>query len=93
MKILEQVMFSPHNLKWIDLSFNELVKIDEDILEFKLLNKLYLHGNKIANFHDVPKIGKLAHIRHFQLHGNPCAKIQNYRLFVIGLNKKDSFPS
>jgi len=32
--ILESVMFSPRNLQWLDLSYNYLVKINEEIPMF-----------------------------------------------------------
>ena len=84
-KVLEQVMYSPHKLKWLDLSHNKLKNIDEDIFSFPFLNTFYLQSNIIETFHDIIKLSRLENLRHLQLNGNPCSKIFNYRLFVIGM--------
>ena len=50
---LELVMNCPNKLKWLDLSFNYLTKIEPDILDFPELKTLYLHGNFIHNLDEV----------------------------------------
>ena len=47
--VLEAVMYHSKNLLWLDISYNYLTTIDEDILEFPELKTLYLHGNYIQN--------------------------------------------
>ncbi len=37
----------PEDIAWLDLSFNEITTINDDILEFPALKMIYLHGNKI----------------------------------------------
>ena len=48
-EVLDAVMYHSKNLLWLDLSYNYLTTIDEDILEFPELKTLYLHGNYIQN--------------------------------------------
>lgn len=43
---LEVVEF-PEDIAWLDLSFNGIASISDDILHFQALKMLYLHGNKI----------------------------------------------
>lgn len=45
--VLEAVMYHSKNLLWLDISYNYLTTIDEDLLEFPELKTLYLHGNYI----------------------------------------------
>lgn len=48
--VLTDVMWkSPVNLTWIDLSYNYLVTIDEEILKFPNLQNLYLQYNYIKD--------------------------------------------
>merc|ERR1719316_1587018 len=47
---LEFVMDDPlRNLQWIDLSFNQLHTIQAELLSFKQMKALYLHGNRIKS--------------------------------------------
>jgi len=46
----------PTQLLWLNLSFNYLVKIDEEILNFPNLKSLQLHGNYIADLEEVRKL-------------------------------------
>lgn len=59
------------NLQSIDISFNELTKIDESITQFPNIRSLYIHGNQIGNFHEVQKLIKMSNLRRLTLHGNP----------------------
>merc|ERR1712134_210072 len=65
------------HLQSIDLSFNELNKIDEAILLFPNIRSLYLHGNQISN------LTKISKLRRLTLHGNPIETMPNYRPRVI----------
>ncbi|KNC53570.1 leucine rich repeat containing 51 [Thecamonas trahens ATCC 50062] len=49
---LAEVLDEPAELKWIDLSFNALVDIDEVLTFFPHLTTLYLHGNNIGALPD-----------------------------------------
>ena len=46
-RVLVDVMYNSHNLIWLDLSYNYLETIENDLLEFQNLKTLYLHGNYI----------------------------------------------
>jgi Leucine-rich repeat (LRR) protein len=53
-------MWNSSRLQWIDLSYNYLEKIeDEIVLNFPCLKTLYLHGNYILNIEEVKKLGGL----------------------------------
>lgn len=54
--ILGTVMWNHEQLKWVDLSYNYLVKIEPEILMFKNLKTLYLHGNYIYEMAEVEKL-------------------------------------
>lgn len=54
--ILGVVMWNHDQLKWIDLSYNKLVKIEPEILKFKQLKTLYYHGNYIYEMAEVQKL-------------------------------------
>jgi len=49
-------MWNHDRLKWIDLSYNYLVKIEPEILRFTELKTLYLHGNYISEMVEVQKL-------------------------------------
>lgn len=82
---LEIVMKVPSRLKWLDLSFNYLTKVEPDILDFPELKCLYLHGNYIYNLEEVKKLSNLENLIGLTLHGNPIEQIPGYRLFVLGI--------
>jgi hypothetical protein len=42
---------------------------------------LYMHGNQIANMHDVLKLAKLESLQKLTLHGNPIAEAKNYKMW------------
>merc|ERR1711973_692996 len=93
------------HLQSIDLSFNELNKIDEAILLFPNIRSLYLHGNQISNLNELNKLTKISKLRRLTLHGNPIETMPNYRPRVIlllqnlksfdfsGITKNDRFVS
>lgn len=41
---------------WLDLSYNYLETIEMDLLQFKQLRTLYLHGNYISNLEETKKL-------------------------------------
>lgn len=59
---LSVVMNVPAKLKWLDLSFNYLTKLEPDILDFPELKTLYLHGNYIHNLEEVRKLSNLENL-------------------------------
>jgi Leucine-rich repeat (LRR) protein len=82
---LEIVMKVPSKLKWLDLSFNYLTKVEPDILDFPELKALYLHGNYIYNLEEVKKLSNLENLISLTLHGNPIEQIPGYRLYALGI--------
>ena len=53
---LEAVMWDSKNLMWLDLSYNFLTTIDDELTNFKELKTLYLHGNYISNLDETKKL-------------------------------------
>ena len=49
----------PSQLQWLNLSYNFLIKIENEILNFVNLKSLQLHGNYIADIEQVKKLGKI----------------------------------
>jgi Leucine-rich repeat (LRR) protein len=82
---LEVVMNFPSKLKWLDLSFNYLTKIESEILNFPELKTLYLHGNYIYQLEEARKLGNLGNLLSLTLHGNPIEQIPGYRLYILGI--------
>ena len=78
-------MYEPHNLTWLNLSYNYLVKIDEEILHFPNLKSLNLQGNYIKSLEEVRKLNNLSEIYALALNGNPIEGIKGYRMIVLGL--------
>lgn len=73
----------PEEVAWLDLSFNEITVISEDILEFPALKMIYLHGNKIRKFSDLAILKRLPNLYSVTLHGNPVENYPNYRSSMI----------
>ena len=42
-----------------------------------------MHGNQIANLHDVLKLAKLENLQKLTLHGNPIAEGKNYKMWCV----------
>lgn len=84
-RLADRVLDNPAYLSWLDLSFNEINEIGEDIEKFTNLKILYLHGNKIANIADILKLRKLQNLRSLTLHGNPIEDVPCYRGYIIYL--------
>jgi len=78
-----QLLDDPARLAWLDLSFNKLDTIPEEIFAFTELTTLYLHGNAISRPREFAKLARLPKLRNITLHGNPIEKLPNYRLRVM----------
>jgi len=93
------------NLQSIDLSFNELTKINACLTKYPNIRSLYLHGNAIDNFAEIKKLKNMPNLRRLTLHGNPLDHIPQYRACIIsqlpqlksfdfsGVTKNDRFVS
>ena len=84
-KVLLDVMYNSQNLIWLDLSYNYLETIENDLLEFEQLKTLYLHGNYISNLEETKKLNGFRDLQSLTLYGNPIETIQQYRLWVLGV--------
>lgn len=79
-------MWNSNKLMWIDLSYNYLEKIEDEIVtNFPNLRTLYLHGNYILNLEEVKKLNTLPELHTLTLYGNPIEQIAGYRMWVLGV--------
>uniref|UniRef100_A0A7S3FUK3 Leucine-rich repeat-containing protein 51 n=1 Tax=Strombidium rassoulzadegani TaxID=1082188 RepID=A0A7S3FUK3_9SPIT len=79
------VLYEPDKLQWLNLSYNYLIKVDHDILNFSQLKSLQLHGNYINDLEEIRKLNEIGTLQTLTLNGNPIEEIKGYRLFVLGL--------
>jgi Leucine-rich repeat (LRR) protein len=82
---LSDVLSQPMKLVFLDLSWNQLEKIEPVLLQYEQLKALYLHGNRIAKLPQVDKLKGLPQIRSLTLNGNPIECNSCYRLYVVGM--------
>lgn len=83
---LKDVMFRPECLVWLDLSYNYLTHIEDELPNnFKMIKTLYLHGNYFENMEEVRKLNDFYDLQTLTLFGNPIEQISNYRLWVLGV--------
>jgi Leucine-rich repeat (LRR) protein len=84
--ILKDVMWNANRLLWIDLSYNYLEKIEDELVtNFPCLRTLYLHGCYILNLEEVRKLNTLPDLHTITLYGNPIEQIKGYRMWVLGV--------
>ena len=77
----------PLKIKWLDLSFNEIIELDESICAFENLTTLYLHSNKITDLNKLMKIlTRLPSLKIITLHGNLFTK--NYKIGLLNILPK-----
>jgi len=81
--VMDLLLLEPAKLCWLDLSFNRLTSISEELASFTQLKSLYLHGNKIADISEVEKLIPLTKLITLTLHGNGLHGLDNYQSFVI----------
>jgi len=82
--VIDSVMFDAFkNLQWLDLQHNYLTTLSPELGEFENLKTLYLHANYISNMKELLKIKGLTQLRNLTIHGNPLARIPNFRLYII----------
>ena len=83
--VLDSVMFHPSKLQWLDLSYNYLETIDEEILNFPNLKTFYFHGNYLSNLEEIEKLSTLPQLMSVTFYGNFIEQIKGYRMYVLGL--------
>ena len=86
-QVLTEVMIcDPYaNLLWLDLSYNYLEAIEDDLLQLQNLQTLYMHGNYISNLEETKKLSGFNNLQSLTLYGNPIETIKSYRLWVLGV--------
>ncbi|XP_020292570.1 leucine-rich repeat-containing protein 51-like isoform X2 [Pseudomyrmex gracilis] len=84
-RLAEKFLDHPASLSWLDLSFNQISQIGEDIERFANLKILYLHGNKISIIADTLRLRNLHNLRSLTLHGNPIEDTPCYRGYIVHL--------
>jgi Leucine-rich repeat (LRR) protein len=71
-------------LLWIDLSFNMISKIPDDLSQiFPNLTTLYLHANQISKLSELKKLGTLTKLKSLSVYGNPVEENKHYRNYVM----------
>lgn len=80
---LDHFLENPLELKWLDLSFNDISSIDEVLLQYPKLKILYLHANSIEKLSEIDKLGALPELFSITLHGNPIESIPGYKQYII----------
>ena len=78
-------MWTTDNLLWLNLSYNYLVNIEDEILKFPRLQTLYMEGKFVKNLEETRKLGQLKDLRSLNLFGNPIEQISGYRMWVLGV--------
>ncbi|XP_068980797.1 leucine-rich repeat-containing protein 51-like isoform X1 [Bombus flavifrons] len=81
--LAQKLLDDPSHLSWLDLSFNEIEQIADDITHFPNLKIFYLHGNNISDINDVVKLKKLSTLKSLTLHGNPIENLPYYRGYIV----------
>ena len=81
--VLGELMAEPLALNWIDLSFNKLTSVEEQLTEYTDLGVVYLHVNCIEKISQLRMLRNLPNLRKLTLHGNPVEETKNYRYHVI----------
>jgi len=80
---MSKLFDKPEEVSWIDLSFNEINKLDDVILQYTGLKMLYLHGNAIDDLTEIDKLARLPSLMSLSLHGNPIESEKGYRNYVL----------
>jgi Leucine-rich repeat (LRR) protein len=81
---IEASYLDANKIQWIDLSFNQLKKIDENLAaHLPNVATLYLHANQIARYSDIRRLSCFTHIKSLTLYGNPVEEQKHYRNVVL----------
>merc|ERR1719499_336848 len=72
------------SLMWLDLSFNQLVTIEPELMRFHNLKALYLHGNCIRSLPSIERLRRLPKLLSLTLNGNPIEANKIYRTYIVG---------
>uniref|UniRef100_A0A8D8T7D8 Leucine-rich repeat-containing protein 51 n=1 Tax=Cacopsylla melanoneura TaxID=428564 RepID=A0A8D8T7D8_9HEMI len=85
-EFIQKILVSPETLTWLDLSFNQVTRLDESLSTLQSITILYLHGNQLQSLSDILKsLQSLPKLTHLTLNGNPPFQLKtpHYRSKVI----------
>lgn len=73
------------NISSLDISFNKITTINDQLFLLTNLKTLYLHSNKINDLNEIQKLTSLTKLRRLTLENNPIMELYNkfYRSLVI----------
>ena len=87
-EFLKQVLDDTLELRWLDLSNNQLTKVDPVLLNYPNLSCLYLQGNQINTLREIDKLSGLTNLSKITIQGNPVQSKKNYRTRVTAVLPK-----
>lgn len=75
---------SVERVEWLDLSYNSLSDIEDDLLKFKGLKSLTLNCNSLSSFVSISRLSSLSNLRKLTLFGNEkLIEKDFYRFYII----------
>ena len=80
---IDSCLSEPGKADFLDLSFNQLTTVDEQLARYSDLTCVYLHGNNITKLKDLRFLKALPNLRKLTIHGNPVENVKQYRMTVI----------
>ena len=91
---IRDVVLDLDEIKWLDLSFNNVPRVAGYLDELRGLQMLTLHGNALSEWRDVRYLSHFPELHSLTLHGTPLYEKPHYRAIVLGylpqLRKLDS---
>jgi Leucine-rich repeat (LRR) protein len=81
---IESSYLDCYKIQWIDLSFNQLKKVDENLAShLPNVATMYLHANQVARYSDIRRLSCFTKIKSLTLYGNPVEEHKHYRNVVL----------
>mmetsp|Transcript_32792 Transcript_32792/g.85819 ORF Transcript_32792/g.85819 Transcript_32792/m.85819 type:complete len:218 (-) Transcript_32792:257-910(-) len=81
--VLPKLVHDPFRLTMLDLSFNQLERVEKVLLQFENLGVLYMHGNQICGLKNLDTLAKLPILKAVTLHGNDIEHEKSYKNYAI----------
>ncbi|EFC46375.1 hypothetical protein NAEGRDRAFT_4690, partial [Naegleria gruberi] len=83
--VLSNVLETPNELLWVDLSFNSLSTLEGIDSLPENLTTLYLHANNITSLNEIAPLQRFRELKYLTLLGNPIEDIKNYRFCILSI--------
>lgn len=83
--LTKRFLEDPAELRWLDVAYNRVGDVDDELLKYKNLKILYLHGNLISDMKSIVKLRALVNLRTLTLHGNPIEQMPDYRRYIVAI--------